>query len=311
MSDPLHHDPTTDASRLEGVDVHTRIEELLLVGLDHYFAARYDEAIHVWTRVLFLDRGHARARAYIERARGALAERQRESEELLHHGVDAFDRGDARAARELLNTAVERGAHQEEALALLGRLDRLAAARRARGAARAAAPGPPPRGPAPRGRRAAARPRSTGWLVLLAVVGLARRRHRARRHLRRRGRALVPLRGGRARRCAGGERREAARGAVGVRGRDRAGPRDRPARAPGAGRCARRRPTSSCCARRCASSTRSASPIRSVQRPTRSSARSSARCSTPSRASRPRRPADGPASRDEMSQVPLHQFRQR
>ena len=56
------------------------IEQLLLAGLDHYFTGQYEQAIHVWTRVFFLDRGHARARAYIERARGALAERQREAE---------------------------------------------------------------------------------------------------------------------------------------------------------------------------------------------------------------------------------------
>lgn len=56
------------------------IEQLLLAGLDHYFSGDYEQAIHVWTRVFFLDRGHARARAYIERARGALGERQREAE---------------------------------------------------------------------------------------------------------------------------------------------------------------------------------------------------------------------------------------
>ena len=59
----------------------------------------YDLAINVWTRALFLDRGHARARAYIERARSAIAERQREGEELLHTGVAAFERGDGAAAR--------------------------------------------------------------------------------------------------------------------------------------------------------------------------------------------------------------------
>jgi hypothetical protein len=56
------------------------IEQLLVAGLDDYFAGQYEQAIHVWTRVFFLDRGHTRARAYIERARGALAERQREAE---------------------------------------------------------------------------------------------------------------------------------------------------------------------------------------------------------------------------------------
>ena len=63
------------------VDRDAKIEQLLLTGLDHYFGAQYQQAINVWTRALFLDRSHARARAYIERARSAMAERQRESEE--------------------------------------------------------------------------------------------------------------------------------------------------------------------------------------------------------------------------------------
>ena len=81
------------------------MEQLLLQGLDYYFGGAYESAIHVWTRVLFLDRGHDRARAYIERARGAQAERQRESEELLHRGVAAFDRGETSDARSLKRIA--------------------------------------------------------------------------------------------------------------------------------------------------------------------------------------------------------------
>jgi len=127
MSDPLSHDTHPGAAALSGADSCAQIEGLLLTGLDHYFAARYDQAIHVWTRVLFLDRGHARARAYIERARRAQAERQRETEALLHDGTDAFQRGDASAARRLLRSAVERGAPDDAALAMLGRLDRLEA----------------------------------------------------------------------------------------------------------------------------------------------------------------------------------------
>jgi hypothetical protein len=78
---------TPDAVRRSSTDPGARasdrlalIEQLLLAGLDHYFTGQYEQAIHVWTRVFFLDRGHARARAYIERARCALAERQREAE---------------------------------------------------------------------------------------------------------------------------------------------------------------------------------------------------------------------------------------
>jgi hypothetical protein len=124
MSEPLRHDPSSSPETAE--DRESRIEELLLAGLDRYFSGEYDQAIDVWTRVLFLDRGHARARAYIERARSALAERQREGEELLHTGVAAFNRGDAGAARRLLTSAVERGGPADEALLVLERLDRLA-----------------------------------------------------------------------------------------------------------------------------------------------------------------------------------------
>jgi tetratricopeptide (TPR) repeat protein len=126
MSDPLRHDGSrAHADVVSAEDRDAKIEQLLLVGLDHYFAARYELAINVWTRALFLDRSHARARAYIDRARSALAERQRESEELLQNGVAAFQRGDGEEARRLLQAAIDGGAPSEEALAVLDRLNRL------------------------------------------------------------------------------------------------------------------------------------------------------------------------------------------
>ena len=108
-----------------GSDRDAKIEQRLLVGLDHYFAARYELAINVWTRALFIDRSHPRARAYIERARSALAERQRESEEMLQTGVAAFQRGDADEARRLLQAAIDGGGASEEARAVLDRMNRL------------------------------------------------------------------------------------------------------------------------------------------------------------------------------------------
>jgi hypothetical protein len=128
MTDPLRSDRPALPADLQERDRDARVEQLLLAGLDHYFAGQYELAISVWTRVLFLNHGHARARAYMERARSAISERQREGEELLHTGVEAFGRGDIVAARRLLMSAVERGAATEEALALLDRLNRLEAA---------------------------------------------------------------------------------------------------------------------------------------------------------------------------------------
>ena len=125
MSDPLRTDSSRTLGAASEADRDAKIEQLLLVGLDHYFAAQYEPAIDVWTRALFLDRSHARARAYIERARSALAERQRESEELLQNGVAAFHRGESDEARRLLQAAIRGGAPSEDALAVLERLNRL------------------------------------------------------------------------------------------------------------------------------------------------------------------------------------------
>lgn len=114
-----------------GGDDDARIEHLLVTGLDHYFAAEYEQAINLWSRVLFLDRHHDRARAYIERARSAQAEQQRISEALVHQGLEAFDRGEVVRARALLSDALDQGASHDVALGVLGRIDRLDAGTRA------------------------------------------------------------------------------------------------------------------------------------------------------------------------------------
>lgn len=173
MPEPRRPDVSRAADALSGDARNARVEQLLLHGLDSYFACDYDTAIHVWTRVLFLDRGHARARAYIERARSALAERQRRSEELLHRGVAAFDRGENGDARELLTAAVSEGVAPDVALSYLGRLDRLDPARTGFGIELPmTAEREPEAAPVPPARRSRAR---VVWFAImaLAIVGLA------------------------------------------------------------------------------------------------------------------------------------------
>lgn len=116
--------PASAAESAEA-DREARIEQLLLSGLDQYFAGQYQHAINIWTRVVFLERAHSRARAYIERARSAMAERQRECEELVHTGIDAYNAGDTATARELLTKAVEQGGPSDTALLFLDRLSRV------------------------------------------------------------------------------------------------------------------------------------------------------------------------------------------
>ena len=146
MADSAQRDASPDAG-VAGADHAVKIERLLLAGLDHYLRGRLELAIDVWTRVLFLDRSHARARAYIDRARAAVAERVRESEALLQAGVAACDRGDVTEARALLTTAIARGGARDAAWVVQDRVERLetaggedpvaGAARRRAGARRA------------------------------------------------------------------------------------------------------------------------------------------------------------------------------
>src|SRR5688572_14511590 len=112
MSDSL---PASAGGQSADADRDARIEQLLLSGLDQYFAGQYQQAINIWTRVVFLERGHSRARAYIERARSAMAERQRECDELVHTGIDAYNAGDVATARELLTRAVQEGGPSDTA----------------------------------------------------------------------------------------------------------------------------------------------------------------------------------------------------
>jgi tetratricopeptide (TPR) repeat protein len=123
MAEPRRLDPshTPDAAAGRSGDAET----LLVEGLDHYFSGRYEEAIHIWTRVLFLDRSHARARAYIDRARTALAERHRHSEEMLQASQDLLERGQTDEARNLLTVAMAEGGDDARASALRVKLERL------------------------------------------------------------------------------------------------------------------------------------------------------------------------------------------
>lgn len=106
-------------------DRASQADTLLVQGLDQYFAGQFEDAIHIWTCVLFLDRTHARARAYIDRARSAVAERQRKAEEMLQASQQLLDRGQTDAARRLLSEAVASSGDDERASALRLRLERL------------------------------------------------------------------------------------------------------------------------------------------------------------------------------------------
>jgi hypothetical protein len=155
--------PASAGGAAADADRDARIEQLLLSGLDQYFAGNYQQAINIWTRVVFLERGHSRARAYIERARSAMAERQRECDELVHTGIDAYNAGDVATARELLTRAVQEGGPSDTAQLFLDRLSRVG------GPATLAAPRGAPPGRAAASRVAVVPRRSAAWLPTIAA----------------------------------------------------------------------------------------------------------------------------------------------
>jgi len=174
MSNPLPTDPGREPGLTGDADRSARVEQLLLSGLDRYFAGQYEDAINIWTRVAFLERGHDRARAYIARARQALAERQRESDEVLERGIEAYHAGDVDMARQLLQRAVQDGGASDRALVFLERLGRVSGTPAAPEVVPPVPSGAPARDRLPvRGTRA--RGSRTGMLVvgLLLGAGLA------------------------------------------------------------------------------------------------------------------------------------------
>jgi tetratricopeptide (TPR) repeat protein len=165
MSDPLSTHPLRATEPRDDADREARIEELLLSGLDHYFAGHYERAISVWTRIIFLDRHHDRARAYIERARSAAAERQRESDEFLHTGVAAYNAGQIDKARDLLTRAVEQGSDAADVfLDRLNRVGTAATAAEPRAETRARSGSSRPRAPLA--------PRRGGWTAAGLIAGV-------------------------------------------------------------------------------------------------------------------------------------------
>jgi len=75
-----------------------KADELFRQGEDLCKRGMYEQAIHVWTRMLFLERGDTRAQGAIERAKRAVAERQRELDVELAVAEELLETGDIEAA---------------------------------------------------------------------------------------------------------------------------------------------------------------------------------------------------------------------
>jgi tetratricopeptide (TPR) repeat protein len=117
--------PSVTVSEPGSGDLASRIAELKRQGQDLYSEGRYDEAIHVWTRILFFDRGNLEARRAIETARRDVAERQRRLDLEIGEADRRFVSGDVDGARELVRSVLAADASHTEAVALSAKLSAL------------------------------------------------------------------------------------------------------------------------------------------------------------------------------------------
>ncbi|HSF16813.1 MAG TPA: hypothetical protein VLK65_14790 [Vicinamibacteria bacterium] len=96
----------------------SKTTDLLNQG-DHLYAAGFfQRAVHVWTRILFVDRGNQVVRARIKRAKEALAERQRQLDSQVAEAGRLLARGDVDGASQSVRAALALDSRNAEALRL-------------------------------------------------------------------------------------------------------------------------------------------------------------------------------------------------
>ena len=99
--------------------------DLLRQGEDLYFRGLYHQAIHVWTRILFLDRRNAEARLRIDKAKEAVAELQRRLDAEIAEARGLFDAGEIAGAREGVRSVLATDGSHGEAVQLAAAIEAL------------------------------------------------------------------------------------------------------------------------------------------------------------------------------------------
>jgi tetratricopeptide (TPR) repeat protein len=89
--------------------------DLLRHGEALFASGEYQQAIHVWTRILFLDRSNSEARVRIDRAKAAVAERQRKLDAQVADAIGLLEAGEIGRARESVRSVLATDASHGEA----------------------------------------------------------------------------------------------------------------------------------------------------------------------------------------------------
>ncbi len=124
-----HRGPSLDLANREEIsspgELEPKIDELMRQGDRLVRSGRYQQAIHVWTRILFLDRGSYPARDAIEKAKRMLAERQREIDVMVLDAAQLHRDGDRQKAKKLLDHVLSIDPRHTEGRSLWEKLDAL------------------------------------------------------------------------------------------------------------------------------------------------------------------------------------------
>ncbi len=94
-----------------GGDVESKIRALIGEGEKLFVKARYQPAIDTWSRVFALDATNAEAGTLIDRAKAQLEDHARQADEAYFKGVDAFESGRTKEAKQFFEEVV--GIHPE------------------------------------------------------------------------------------------------------------------------------------------------------------------------------------------------------
>ncbi len=106
-------------------DASPRSFELFRQGEELYSRGLYHEAIHVWTRILFLDRGNSEARLRIDKAKEAVAERQRRLDAEIAEALALLESGDVDGARARVRSVLASDGSHGEANVLAAAIEAL------------------------------------------------------------------------------------------------------------------------------------------------------------------------------------------
>jgi tetratricopeptide (TPR) repeat protein len=108
---------------MHGRETRRKIGGLLQQGRGLFRHGRLQQAIHVWTRILFLDRNNRAAREAIEQAKRMIAERQRELDALVLEAARREAAGDRRGAQQRLSRVLALDPRHAEGRSLWEKID--------------------------------------------------------------------------------------------------------------------------------------------------------------------------------------------